>query len=87
LGSLEAIRVTDNGSGIIPAEAGSLFANLGGSWKRGTRRSKGEKRLLHGQEGKGRLRALSLGRVVDWLVVAPASTEPDAPLGYFPVKK
>ncbi|MGB6861461.1 MAG: hypothetical protein WBE32_11065, partial [Pseudolabrys sp.] len=31
-------------------------------------RSKGKSRFLHGKEGKGRFKALALGRVVDWTV-------------------
>lgn len=48
---------------------------LGGSWSE-RRRSPFENRVLHGEEGKGRLRALALGRVVGWHVTVhsgPAS--------------
>jgi Histidine kinase-, DNA gyrase B-, and HSP90-like ATPase len=68
---LEAITVTDDGDGIPYADAPVLFGNLGGSWKRLSRRSKSKKRILHGEEGKGRFRALALGRVVDWIVTTP----------------
>lgn len=48
------------------AEAESLFSRLGGSWKKSGKRSRQKSRILHGQEGRGRLRAFGLGRVVDW---------------------
>ena len=68
---LEAITVSDNGNGMPYADASVLFGNLGGSWKRLSRRSKSKKRILHGEEGKGRFRALALGRVADWIVTTP----------------
>jgi len=68
---LATIRVRDNGHGIPPEEVEALFTNIGGSWKRTARESKNGKRMLHGEEGKGRFRALALGRVVEWLVTAP----------------
>jgi hypothetical protein len=68
---LRSIRVRDNGHGIPPQEAEELFMHLGGSWKRHTNKSKNGKRVLHGEEGKGRFRALALGRVAEWLVTAP----------------
>lgn len=69
LGSFEAIEVSDNGHGMPHSEAEGLFSRLGGSWKKGGKRSREKNRLLHGQEGRGRLRAFGLGRVVDWDVV------------------
>ena len=68
---LHSIRVRDNGHGIPPQEAEELFMHLGGSWKRNENKSKNGKRRLHGEEGKGRFRALALGRVATWLVTAP----------------
>jgi Histidine kinase-, DNA gyrase B-, and HSP90-like ATPase len=65
---LKSIRVRDNGHGIPPEEAEVLFGHLGGSWKRNQRRSKHGARVLHGEEGKGRFRALALGRVAEWSV-------------------
>jgi hypothetical protein len=75
LGLLHAIRVRDNGHGIPPTDAEELFAHLGGSWKRQANKSKNGKRVLHGKEGKGRFRALALGRVAEWLVTAPNQTK------------
>jgi hypothetical protein len=68
LGGIRAIEVSDDGHGMPRTEAPAVFGKLGGSWKRARRYTKGKKRLLHGQEGKGRLRSFSLGRVVDWTV-------------------
>ena len=70
LNGLKAIEVADNGHGIPYAEAETLFSRLGGSWKRSRTHSIEEKRILHGKEGRGRFRAFSLGRVVDWDVRA-----------------
>jgi hypothetical protein len=67
---LQAIVVEDNGHGIPPADAPKLFENLGGSWKKVTRLSKNANRHLHGKEGRGRLRALALGRIAEWFVTA-----------------
>lgn len=68
LGGIRAIVISDDGHGIPRIRAQSLFGKLGGSWKRASRRTEEKNRLLHGQEGKGRLRSFSLGRVVDWTV-------------------
>jgi hypothetical protein len=65
--ALPSITVSDNGHGIPHQEVTALFGRLGGSWKtRG--RSKLRSRFLHGKEGKGRFKALALGRVVQWKV-------------------
>ena len=67
LGGMSKIVVTDNGDGIPYADAPILFGKLGGSWKRrGDKTKRG--RQLHGYEGRGRYKAFSLGRVVDWYV-------------------
>ena len=63
------IIVRDNGHGMHHEEALELFSSLGGSWKKSALLTKGEKRYLHGQEGKGRFKAFSLGRVVTWHVI------------------
>ena len=68
LEGLKAIVVADDGHGMDHEEAISLFSKLGGSWKKSRRYSREKKRLLHGQEGKGRLRSYSLGRAIDWTV-------------------
>jgi histidine kinase/DNA gyrase B/HSP90-like ATPase len=77
---LQAVRVADDGYGIPYDDAPNFFMKLGGSWKRERKRSPHENRALHGEEGKGRFRALALGRVVDWQVTVPESDAPEAPL-------
>lgn len=76
LGELTAIEVADDGHGIPYADAEGLFSLLGGSWKRGGKRSRTKQRLLHGQYGGGRFRAFGLGRVVDWDVTYVADDGP-----------
>ncbi len=71
---LMSVRIRDNGHGMPYSEAENLFKNIGGSWKRSVRRSKNDKRILHGEEGKGRFRALAVGRVAEWLVTARESS-------------
>jgi len=66
LGGFEYIRVKDNGHGIPYDDAIPAFENLGGSWKKGTNRSRTKDRLLHGKAGKGRFRAFALGDLVEW---------------------
>lgn len=61
------IIISDNGHGFSHEDAPKYFSQLGGSWKHLAGQSKG-KRFLHGAEGKGRLKAFALGRVVDWEV-------------------
>jgi Histidine kinase-, DNA gyrase B-, and HSP90-like ATPase len=68
LGGMAKIIVADNGHGIPHADAPTLFGNLGGSWKRHGARTKLKNRMLHGQDGRGRFKALALGSVVDWSV-------------------
>ncbi len=66
---MKGISTIDDGSGIPREEAVSLFTRLGGSWKKPGAKTKSKGRMLHGQEGRGRFKAFSLGRVVDWNVV------------------
>ena len=60
------IVVRDNGHGIPHQDAPQLFTRLGGSWKRPGGRTKTNKRMLHGYEGRGRFKVFALGRVADW---------------------
>lgn len=55
---------------MSPEAAQSAFRWIGGSWKRGARRSQGKSRPLHGKSGQGRLRAFALGTEVRWTSVA-----------------
>jgi hypothetical protein len=64
------ITVTDDGLGITGLEAVEGFTKLGGSWKRLRTETKGERRALHGKEGKGRFAAFVLGSDVKWDSVA-----------------
>lgn len=66
LGKLDSIEVSDNGHGIEYQSAQATFSKLGGSWKKGAIVSKEKRRTLHGKEGRGRFRALALGRIADW---------------------
>ena len=75
LDTLAAIIVSDDGHGIPYVEAPALFQNLGGSWKRTRKISRGEGRFLHGQEGKGRFKALALGLAAEWDVTYWKGTE------------
>lgn len=77
-GGLSKVVVYDDGGGFSRAEAAKLFGNLGGSWKRLTRRTKGRGRMVHGQEGRGRYRALALGRSVTWKVCYETGDGPKA---------
>ncbi|HEX8583125.1 MAG TPA: ATP-binding protein [Allosphingosinicella sp.] len=72
LGGIAAIEVRDDGHGIPFSNAEALFSRLGGSWKKGGKRSQEKDRLLHGQEGRGRFRAFGLGRITDWEVTYSA---------------
>ncbi len=66
---VESIVVQDDGHGI-PLDEESLsshpFASLGDSDKHTKRHQSPEGRILHGRFGKGRIRALALGGVIDW---------------------
>lgn len=66
--AMRSVTVRDNGHGIPHEEIKQLFGSIGGSWKRHGNRSKGKKRILHGKEGKGRLKALALGRSAEWTI-------------------
>jgi len=67
------IIVADNGQGFSHADAPQFFSQLGGSWKKYAGETKKKRRFLHGSEGKGRLKAFALGRVVDWEVCYQAA--------------
>ena len=64
LGAVDAIRVTDDGTGIDAQSADRTFGYLGGSWKRTGKGTDG--RRLHGRHGCGRFRAFALGLNVEW---------------------
>src|ERR1035437_10213933 len=67
LEAIVEVVVEDTGHGISPEEVRSEFGRIGDSWKlRGNRRSKNDKRRVHGSKGQGRLRAFALGSSVEW---------------------
>jgi hypothetical protein len=66
---MNSITIRDNGHGIPHQDIEHLFGKLGGSWKARGARSKKKRRILHGKEGKGRFKALALGRVADWIII------------------
>jgi hypothetical protein len=66
--AMRSITIRDNGHGISHDKVETLFGKLGGSWKAHGSRSQTKGRMLHGKEGKGRFKALALGRVADWSV-------------------
>lgn len=67
-GGLSRIAVYDDGDGFPRSDAAELFGYLGGSWKRITRVTRRDRRIVHGQEGRGRYKAFSLGQAVRWQV-------------------
>lgn len=66
LNSLESICILDDGDGIHFKKSKDIFKNLGGSQKKNKLKTEKFGRFLHGKEGKGRLKALSIGATVDW---------------------
>jgi hypothetical protein len=63
---LRGIIVEDDGQGATPDEAKEFFRRLGGSWKKPGARTKKHGRVLHGSQGQGRYKALSVGRSIKW---------------------
>ncbi|MDG2521352.1 ATP-binding protein [Caulobacter segnis] len=63
---LRGIVVEDDGDGATPDEAREFFRRLGGSWKKPGSRTKKHGRVLHGSQGQGRYKALSVGRSIQW---------------------
>ncbi|MEM9200769.1 MAG: ATP-binding protein [Actinomycetota bacterium] len=66
LGAVETVNVIDNGHGMTYSDAKEGFSDLGGSWKKGRKRTRNGKRSLHGKDGEGRFRAFALGRRATW---------------------
>jgi len=66
IGALEAVEVSDNGTGMAFRQALEYFGRLGGSWKRPGRTTPNNNRPLHGKLGRGRFRAFGAGQVVEW---------------------
>ena len=66
LGAVEAVRISDDGTGIDVLRADQTFGNLGGSWKRAGKGTVLAGRRLHGRHGRGRFKAFALGSNVEW---------------------
>ena len=66
LGGMDSIAIADDGHGLPHSEAERAFGALGGSWKKSANHTP-RGRLLHGQAGKGRFRAFSLGAKAIWM--------------------
>lgn len=66
LGAVEAVRVSDDGTGIDADRADQTFGYLGGSWKRTGKGTEAAGRRLHGRHGRGRFKAFALGMNVVW---------------------
>ena len=69
LGGLQSIRIRDDGTGIPKARADHDFESLGESWKLKTNRTALHRRVIHGKEGKGRLRFFALAQKARWTSV------------------
>lgn len=65
---LSKIVVKDNGTGFSRSDAENYFRLLGGSWKRQTSKTHNLHRKVHGREGRGRYKALALGKIATWEV-------------------
>src|SRR5439155_12504882 len=63
---LRGAVVEDDGNGARPEEAREFFRRLGGSWKKPGGRTTKYGRMLHGSQGQGRYKALSIGRSITW---------------------
>jgi len=66
LGAVDAVRISDDGTGIDALKADQTFGNLGGSWKRNGKATEFSGRRLHGRHGRGRFKAFALGTNVEW---------------------
>ena len=75
LGAVEAVRVSDDGTGIDVLKADATFGSLGGSWKRGATQTGSAHRRLHGRQGRGRFKAFALGEHVEWRTTMRAGAE------------
>ncbi|WP_461034287.1 ATP-binding protein [Streptomyces mayteni] len=70
LGGVDRVVVRDDGTGIAADMAASYFQPIGTSWKRAASLSPVKKRMLHGKNGQGRIRAFALGTEIRWDSVA-----------------
>ena len=75
LGAVDAVRITDDGTGVNVLKADSTFGSLGGSWKREGKGTEFSHRRLHGRHGRGRFKAFALGGTVEWRTTMRAGGE------------
>ncbi|MBP5285216.1 MAG: ATP-binding protein [Kiritimatiellae bacterium] len=75
LGAVEAVRVSDDGTGIDAMKIDETFGALGGSWKRTATSTGFSGRRLHGRHGRGRFKAFALGSNVEWRTTVMADGE------------
>lgn len=75
LGAVDAVRISDDGTGIDVLRADSTFGSLGGSWKRNGKGTEYSHRRLHGRHGRGRFKAFALGSIVEWRTTMRAGGE------------
>ncbi|MFI9581186.1 ATP-binding protein [Streptomyces sp. NPDC052236] len=73
LGGVETVTVTDDGTGMVADACAEYFQPIGKSWKSSAGVSVVKKRVLHGKNGRGRIRAFALGNEVRWTSVAEGS--------------
>ena len=76
LNAINEISIEDDGHGIFANEADAAFENLGGSWKKHAVKTRTKKRLLHGQEGRGRFKVFALGSTATWTTVYMDGLQP-----------
>lgn len=74
---VETITIQDDGHGIATDNdfSGHPFASLGDSAKHTVSHQSPEGRILHGRFGKGRVRALALGGVIEWDTCFPKTAK------------
>lgn len=76
LDALMQIDVVDDGDGMTPERARAAFEGLGTTWKRGRTHTEGtgDRRILNGRHGEGRLWAFALGHRLNWTSTAATPT-------------
>lgn len=75
LGAVDAVRISDDGTGIDILKTDSTFGSLGGSWKRSASGTLLAHRKVHGHRGCGRFKAFALGSHVEWRTTTRAANE------------
>ena len=76
LGGIDAVRVSDDGTGIDILRADETFGSLGGSWKRSEGATTATlHRRLHGRHGRGRFKTFALGSHVEWRTTMRAGSD------------